>query len=81
MIGRYVDELGIEHQYGNERITTPRKLTSLLTDTGFTDITVNRFRTLPNVDVPSCVIRAETKLVAVAPFLATHFNLCARKPI
>lgn len=75
----YVDAQGRRHEYGNERITTPRALRRELCSSGFTVTSMRHFRMLPNSDPPAGWLPLERALLARAPLLSTHFNTVATR--
>jgi len=77
----FVDKNGNRIEYGNERITTPFALCAGLRSAGFEVAQVRSFRILPNLNPPSAWLAIEEKILKLLPFLSTHFNLVARKPL
>lgn len=77
----FIDKNGQRIEYGNERITVPFALRSGLRNAGFDVTSIRSFRLLPNVNPPAAWLKVERAVLKFFPFLSTHFNLVAYKPV
>lgn len=75
----FEDEQGNRIPYGNERITTPGRLRATMQRAGFTGVSSQNFRILPNSNPPLSWLKPEAALVRLIPALATHYKVQAIK--
>jgi 2-polyprenyl-3-methyl-5-hydroxy-6-metoxy-1,4-benzoquinol methylase len=77
----FTDESGRRIAYGNERVTTPHALRHGLKKAGFHIQSTRMYRILPNSNPPAIWMKAERAILGVLPFLSSHFNIAAYKPL
>jgi SAM-dependent methyltransferase len=78
----FTDKNGRRIEYGNERVIAPVILARALKKNGFSEIKTRRFRTLPNYFNPPFAeawLTIEQQILKLLPFIATHYNVVAKK--
>lgn len=78
-IGSYINSQGRVLKYGNERITTAKRLVTGFASEGLTKISVRYFRTLPNHPLSEKLSFIEKWVPDLALPLFTHYNYVGRK--
>lgn len=78
-IKEYTDFDGIQHIYGDERITTPGNLARTFRKHGIETVSTRPFRTMPNIRIADKLIKLEEWLPDMS-FLYTNYNYVGYKP-
>ena len=80
MIKEYIDDEGIKHIYGNERIVSSYRLNKLFKKEGIIKQSVNYFRTFPNIRFNTfCLERIQNLVPKFCLPLFVHYNYVGKK--